>query len=76
MCSHFIDIHGNVVDERLDGRVVGASLEDIQKVENKLLLAVGEKKAKAVVGALRGGYADVLYIDEQTARRVLELSEK
>ena len=76
VCSHFIDIHGNVVDERLDGRVVGASLEDIQKVENKLLLAVGEKKAKAVVGALRGGYADVLYIDEQTARRVLELSEK
>ncbi len=75
VCSHYIDIDGNVADENLDGRVVGTSLEHIKKIPNKLMVAVGLEKAEAVLGALRGGYADVLYLDEPLARKVLEIDE-
>lgn len=75
VCSHFIDLNGNEVDERLNGRVVGASLDDIRNVENKILVAVGIQKAAGILGALRGGYADVLYTDENTAKKVLDLAK-
>ena len=39
------------------------------------MVAVGLEKAEAVLGALRGGYADVLYLDEPLARKVLEIDE-
>lgn len=76
ICSHFIDINGKIVDPVLDARVVGMPLEKIHRIENKLLVAVGTAKAKAVLGALRGGFADVLYIDEPLAKAVIALNEK
>ena len=51
-------------------------MEKIHRIENKLLVAVGTAKAKAVLGALRGGFADVLYIDEPLAKAVIALNEK
>lgn len=76
ICSHYVDINGKIADAELDGRVVGTTLEQIRKIENKLLIAVGVEKAEVLLGALRGGYADVLYMDEQLAKKVLDLDTK
>lgn len=73
ICSHFINIHGQIVDKSIDDRVVGTTLDQIKKMKNKLLVVAGEKKAKAILGCLRGGFVDVLYIDEPTAKLILEL---
>lgn len=74
ICSHYIDMEGNIVDEKLDRRVVGTPLSVIKKIENKLVVATGRDKAKPLLGALRGGYVDGLYIDNKLAESVLELA--
>jgi deoxyribonucleoside regulator len=71
-CSHFINADGDIYDPALDARVVGASLETIQKIPNKLLVASGINKGQVIHAALKGGLADHLYIDAPTAREVLK----
>ena len=66
-CSHFINKNGELFDKKIDARVVGASLETIKKIPNKLVVAVGKEKEKILTAALRGGLVDSLYIDEPTA---------
>lgn len=73
-CSHFLNAQGEIFDEEMDKRVVGTSLETIRKIPNKLLIASGKDKAPVILGALRGGLADHLYIDAPTAQEVLNLS--
>ena len=45
-CSHFIKQNGELFDKKIDARVVGASLETIKKIPNKLVVAVGKEKEK------------------------------
>ncbi|MCD8020902.1 MAG: sugar-binding transcriptional regulator [Clostridiales bacterium] len=70
-CSHFLNKNGDIFDKEIDDRVVGASLDTIKKIPNKLLIAVGKEKTEVVAAALRGGLADSLYIDEPTAREIV-----
>ena len=65
-CSHFIKQNGELFDKKIDARVVGASLETIKKIPNKLVVAVGKEKEKIITAALQGGLVDSLYIDEPT----------
>ena len=58
-------------DKKIDARVVGASLETIKKIPNKLVVAVGKEKEKILTAALRGGLVDSLYIDEPTAELIV-----
>ena len=51
--------------------IVGASLETIKKIPNKLVVAVGKEKEKILTAALRGGLVDSLYIDEPTAELIV-----
>lgn len=69
----FFDIHGNIANEGLNERVVGLALEDFRDKKYNIAIAVGERKAVGILGALRGGYVNVLYTDEKTARKVLSL---
>lgn len=72
IASRFFDIHGKIADDSLNERVVGLELEELKKKEWNIAVAVGCQKINAVIGALRGGYANVLYTDEKTARALLE----
>lgn len=70
-CSHFINKNGELFDKKIDARVVGAPLETIKKIPNKLVVAVGKEKEKILTAALRGGLVDSLYIDEPTAELIV-----
>ncbi|MDD4692392.1 MAG: sugar-binding domain-containing protein [Eubacterium aggregans] len=72
VCSHFINAQGDIFDHTLDDRVVGASLDTIRAIPNKLLLASGVVKARVICAALRGSLVDSLYIDAPTAMEVLK----
>lgn len=64
----FFDIDGNQIDDPIHDRVVGIPLESLAD-DRKTVIAVagGASKARAIVGAIRGGFIDVLVTDEKTA---------
>lgn len=76
ICSRYFDIYGKVVDQNLNSRTVGVSLDTLKDKEYSIGVAVGDHKAKAILGALKGGYINTLYTDEKTARTILDIYYK
>ena len=70
-CSHFLNKQGGLFDRELDNRVVGASLDTIKKVPNKLMVVCGKEKTEIITAALKGGLVDSLYIDVPTAEEIV-----
>jgi DNA-binding transcriptional regulator LsrR (DeoR family) len=74
ICSRFFRRDGSPCPSPLSARVVGIELTDLRRVPWVVAVAVGSEKAAAILGALRGGYINVLVTDEATARLVLRLA--
>ena len=74
ICSRYIKADGSHEDDELYNRVIGISLERIREVPCSICMVAEPAKAAATLAALRGGYLTHLFIDEVTARRVLELA--
>lgn len=72
IACRFFNIDGKIADKGMDERAVGLELEELKKKEWSIAVAVGSQKVSSIVGALKGGYANVLYTDEKTARALLE----
>jgi lsr operon transcriptional repressor len=70
--GHFFDISGQPVPSPIDDRFVGLSLEELKRVPTTICVAGGLPKVGSILGALRGGYLDVLITDEETARAILQ----
>jgi len=71
ICGRYIDIDGNHCHTSLSDRMIAIPLDDLKKIPTVIGAAAGEKKADIIVGALRGGYIDVLITDEKAAVGVL-----
>ena len=71
ICSHVIDIEGNLCDRDLDARTMAVSLENIKNKKYRIGVAQGFSKADSLCGALRGGIINVLVTNEETAERIL-----
>ncbi len=71
-----IDMAGNVVSGGLNDRMVGIAGPDLLAIPTRLAVAGGVAKAEAVLGALRGGYANLLVTDSQTATAVLTMNDR
>jgi deoxyribonucleoside regulator len=56
----------------LDERTVGIELADLRTKEHSILVAGGPSKTNAILGALRGRYANTLVTDQITAKDLLE----
>jgi DNA-binding transcriptional regulator LsrR (DeoR family) len=61
-------------------RIVSASsTHDVpkvfRKIPSKIGIAGGTRKADAVVGAIRGGYINILITDSECAKRLYEMSQ-
>lgn len=75
MCLQFYDKDGNT-----DGfgffndRVASMALDDIRRVPSKIGIAGGERKAEAVIGAIRGNYINILITDTECAKKLIELA--
>ncbi len=70
LCGRFFDIHGKQCTP--ESGVIGISLEQLRALDQVIGIAGGEEKVPAILGALRGGYLDVLITDSVTAQAVLE----
>jgi lsr operon transcriptional repressor len=71
--GQFFDATGVVVDIPLHARRIGIELADLKKIPKVVGVAGGVHKAEAILGALRGGFLDVLVTNEIAAIRLLEL---
>jgi DNA-binding transcriptional regulator LsrR (DeoR family) len=72
--GNYFDRSGQIIRSRLQGRLVGLTLDDLRAV-GTVMAVVGETdKLLAVLGALRTGVLDVLAVDEVTAARLIEMA--
>ena len=77
MCLQFYDRDGNT--ERFgffNDRVAAMRLEDIRMIPSKIGIAGGLRKVEAVIGAVRGGYINILITDTECAQRLIELADQ
>ena len=69
--SYFIDAQGHVVETPIHERLISLTIEQVRAVDSLLGVAVGSIKAKAVLGAIRGGFVNILVADSQLAEALL-----
>lgn len=74
--GQFFDADGNVVDLPIHDRRIGIELSDLAHIPKVVGVAGGLHKAEAILGALHGGFLDVLVTNELTAIRLLELERR
>lgn len=76
ICARFFDVDGHPVHGPADDRVLAVDLEDLRAIPTVVGVAAGAEKAPGILGALRGGFIDVLICDAGAARGVLALANK
>jgi deoxyribonucleoside regulator len=72
ICGRFFDARGNRCLHDLTERTIGLNLNELKQIDHKILISAGVEKCQAVLGALKGALVDVLIIDLDTAKHLLE----
>jgi lsr operon transcriptional repressor len=70
--GQFFDAAGQVVKLPIHDRRIGIELTDLAQIPTVVGVAGGLHKVDAILGALRGGFLDVLVTNELTALNLLE----
>jgi deoxyribonucleoside regulator len=73
--AHYFGIDGRATETDFHNRLIGIALDDLLAIPTRVGAAGGRAKARAILGALRGRYINVLVTDSPTAALVLELDE-
>jgi DNA-binding transcriptional regulator LsrR (DeoR family) len=66
----FFDLHGKPVESSINQRVMSMTLEQLRSVPRSIGIAGGQRKYHAILGALRGGWINVLITDRATAEQL------
>ncbi|WP_416197294.1 MAG: DNA-binding transcriptional regulator LsrR, DeoR family [Sporanaerobacter sp.] len=72
----FFDKNGQDIKNIFSDRTVALNLEQLRKIPTIVAVAGGDKKIKAIHGALKGRLMDVLVTDEVVARSILKEYEE
>lgn len=75
MLLRFFDENGQECDTSLRDRTLSIDFEEYKKIPTKVVVAADRKKAYTIRAILRGGLADVLIMDYDLARKLLEISD-
>ena len=72
ICATHYDLNGKILDIEINKRVVGIELNDLRSSDCQVVAVAGNnRKSPAILGALRGGFVDVLITDTSAAQAVL-----
>ncbi|WP_040209213.1 sugar-binding transcriptional regulator [Neobacillus jeddahensis] len=72
LLSQFYDINGNVLDLKLHKQLISTDINLLKSLNHVVAVAGGLEKREAIIGALKGGYINVLITDEVLAKALLE----
>jgi lsr operon transcriptional repressor len=72
LLSQFYDRNGNVLDLPLHKQLVSTDIHLLKSLNQVVAVAGGLEKREAIIGALKGGYIDVLITDEEVAKSLIE----
>ena len=76
MCLQFYDKDGNTDQYSFyNDRVAAMRLGDVRRIPSKIGIAGGARKVDAVIGAIRGGFINILITDTECAKRLIELAQ-
>ena len=67
----FFDASGKPIEPDLDERVIGITLEQLNRIKRVIGIAGGQEKLVAIHSALLGAHINVLITDQYTARQLL-----
>ncbi|ABR49368.1 transcriptional regulator, DeoR family [Alkaliphilus metalliredigens QYMF] len=73
--ARLYDINGMSIDVDINEKVIGLDLNTFRQAKYTIGVASGTYKAEAILGALRGGFINVLITDDTTALKVLSLND-
>lgn len=71
----FIDIHGRPANTSMQGRVIGLSRQDLERIPDVIAIASENTKAAAILGALRTGAINTLATSITNAHTILRLDD-
>jgi DNA-binding transcriptional regulator LsrR (DeoR family) len=69
---HYFDRAGRIVDWSGEGRMIGATCQQLQATKLVIGVAVGEAKAASIIGAARARLVTAVVTDTRTAEAVLD----
>ena len=73
----FLDKNGNSEPfHEFNDRVMGLSDEGLMNIENRIGIAVGEEKSKAILGVIRAKKINILITDISCVKELLSLMEE
>ncbi len=75
VCSRFIDIDGNIVDNSYDERTICVTFPVLKKARISCVAISSDQKIPPLVGAIRAGTVNTLAIDTHTAKALLQYSK-
>lgn len=70
--GRFYDEDGKELDTNFNKRLIGLSIDELRKIPTRIIIAGGLIKIKAILGALRGGIANILITDAGTGRILID----
>ena len=73
ICGNFFDLSGRLCHTMLQSHCLAINIEELHQHRMVIGVGGGSRKIKSILGALHGGYLDVLITDSQTASAVLAL---
>lgn len=74
VCGLFYDQHGQIVSPEFQQRTIGISEENLKNIPTRIGVTGGPERILPILGALRGGFINVLVTDTSTAQAVLQES--
>lgn len=73
ICARHFDRAGRPVAPEIDARLISVRLDELERIPTVIGAACSPAKAQAILGALLGGYLDILVTDSDAAEAVLLL---
>jgi len=71
MCAEFFDAHGSIMNIPSNKHSISIGLNALKNIDTVIAVAGGKEKSQAILGALRGGYIDVLITDQAAAEGIM-----
>ena len=71
VCCRYIDSEGQALSVPPQNRIIAVEIDQLRRIERKLLAVAGEDRLDAALAVLKGGLATHLCVDEDLARALL-----